>query len=157
MNVGSNIYRNARMSASVSNSRLSSMERAAEELYICARQLGDYETGRACPPCDVVARMREVYGAYDLVGQHIRAMCPLMEGYGSKEPSGLAQAALGWVLAIGDAGEIARQLAQVARDGRVTPDEERAARVIRERAVEIGRVMQETVTAIDKALGEAGL
>lgn len=152
-----NMYRSARMAASVRNPRLSSMERAAEELYICARQLGDYETGRACPPCDVVARMREVYGAYDLVGQHIRNVCPLMEDYGSQGPSELAKAALGWVVAMGDAGEVARQLAAVARDGRVTPDEERAARVIRERAVEIGRVMQETVTAIDKALGEAGL
>lgn len=153
-----NIYRNARMAASVRNSRLTAMERTAEELYISAKSLSDYETGHSCPPCDVVARMREVYGAHDLVGQHIRAMpCPLMLDYGSHEPSELAQAALGWALAMGDAGQIAHSFAAVARDGRITPEEERAARVIRERAVEIMRVMQETVTAIDKGLGRAGL
>ena len=152
-----NIYRHARMAASVKNPRLASMDRAADELYISAKSLSDYETGRGCPPCDVVARMREVYGDYELAGQHIRAVCPLMLDYGSKEPSELARAALGWALAMGDAQEIARSFAAVARDGRVTPEEERAARTIRGRAVEIERVMQETVTAIDKALREAGL
>ncbi len=133
------------------------MERAAEELYISARLLGDYETGKAVPPCAVVARMREVYGAYDLVGVHIRAECPLMLEYGSHEPSELTKAALGWAVAMGDAREIALSFAGVARDGRVTPDEARAARAIRERAAEIERVMQETITAIDKALKEAGV
>lgn len=150
-----NIYRQARLAASVKVPRLSSMGRAADEIYVSARQLGDYETDRACPPCDVVARMIDVYGAHDLTGQHIRAACPLMRDYGSHEPSELAKAALGWALAMGDAQEIARSFAAVARDGRVTPDEALAARTIRERALEIERVMQETVTAIDKALAEA--
>ena len=152
-----NIYRHARMAASVKTPRLSSMERAAEELYISAKSLSDYETGRSTPPCDAVARMREVYGAYDLAGQHIRAVCPLLQDYGSPEPSELARAALGWAVAIGDANEIARSFAAVARDGRITPDEERAVKLIRARAVEIDRVMQETMTAIDKAIREAGL
>ncbi|MEA4928563.1 MAG: hypothetical protein VB104_07795 [Candidatus Limiplasma sp.] len=152
-----NVYRRARMAASVRNARLASMERAAEELYISSKSLGDYETGRSCPPCDAVARMREVYGEPDLVGQHIRAVCPLMQDYGRNGPSVLAEAALGWALAMGDAQEVARSFAAVARDGRITPEEERAARLIRTRAGEIMRVMQETVTAIDKALGEAGL
>jgi hypothetical protein len=60
-------------------------------------------------------------------------------------------------VAIGDAKEIARSFAAVARDGRITPDEERAVKLIRGRAVEIERVMQETITAIDKSLREAGL
>ncbi|MDD3212188.1 MAG: hypothetical protein PHY64_00845 [Eubacteriales bacterium] len=152
-----NMYRAARFAASVRKPTLCSMERAAEELYISPRALGDYETDRCCPPCEVVARMRDVYGAYDLVGQHIRTACPLMNDYGSREPSELAKAALGWALAMGDAQEIARQFAMVARDGRISPEEARAARTIRERAGEIAQVMQETMTAIDKALEEARL
>lgn len=152
-----NIYRGARLDASVRKPSLCSMEHAANALFISQRSLGDYETDHGCPPCDVVARMCEVYGAFDLVGQHIRAVCPLMQDYGSSEPSELAKAALGWALAMGDAQEVSRQFAAVARDGRISPDEARAARTIRERAVEIARVMQETVTAIDKALREARL
>lgn len=152
------IYRNARIAASVRNPSLTSMDRAANELFVSAKSLSDYETGRTLPPCDVVARMREVYGAHDLVGQHIRQMpCPLMIDYCATERSELARAALGWALAVGDAGQIAHQFAAVARDGHITPDEERAARVIRERAIAIAQVMNETVTAIDKALSEAGL
>jgi len=153
----SNIYRSARIAASVRNTRMTSMERAADELYISAKSLGDYETGRGCPPCDVVARMREVYGTPDLVGQHIRAVCPLMQDYGRAAPSVLAEAALGWAVALGDAQDAARRFAAVARDGRITPGEECAARAIRTRAVEIMQVMQETIAAIDKALREAGL
>jgi predicted transcriptional regulator len=152
-----NIYRHARMAASVKTPRLSSMDRASEELYISAKSLSDYETGRSTPPCDVVARMREVYGDYELAGQHIRAVCPLLQDYGSPEPSELARAALGWALVIGDAKEIARNFAAVARDGRVTPEEQMAARTIRGKAVEIEQAMRETITAIDKALREAGL
>lgn len=149
-------YYEARLHASRRDPRLSNRQRAADQLYVSLKSLADYETGQTVPPCDVVQRMREVYGAHDLVGAHIRAYCPLMTDYGSSTPSELAQAALGWAVAMGDAQEVARQFAQVARDGRITAAEVSAAKLIREKARQIELVMQETVTAIDKALEEVG-
>jgi len=148
-------YYEARIQASQRDARLSNRQRAADQLYVSLKSLADYETGQTVPPCDVVQRMREVYGAHDLVGAHIRAYCPLLTEYGSEEPSELAQAALGWAVAMGDAQEVARQFAQVARDGRITAAEVAAANLIREKARQIELVMQEAVTAIDKALEEA--
>ena len=147
-------YYEARIQASRRDPRLSNRERAAERLYVSVKSLADYETGATVPPCDVVQQMREVYGAHDLVGAHIRACCPLMTDYGSEEPSELAQAALGWAVTMGDAQEVVRQFALVARDGRITPAEVSAAQLIREKARQIERAMQEAVTAIDKALEE---
>ena len=100
-------YYEARIQASRRDPRLSNRERAAERLYVSVKSLADYETGATVPPCDVVQQMREVYGAHDLVGAHIRNYCPLMTDYGSEEPSELAQAALGWAVAMGDAQEVA--------------------------------------------------
>ena len=152
-----NCYRHARQVASERDPRLSSRERTAELIHVSPKALSDYETGVSVPPCSVVAWMVDVYRAHDLVGEHIRDVCPLMAEYGSTEPSEISRAALGWSLAMGDAQEIARSFAQVARDGRVSRDELAAAKIIRERALSIQRVMQETVAAIDKALDEARL
>ncbi len=154
--MGENIYRRARISASERDPRLSNRERAAGELYVSAKALSDYETGATVPPCDVVQRMCEVYADPDLVGEHIRAVCPLMTEYGAERPSELAQAALGWAVSMGDAEEVARQFATVARDGKISCGEMDAARMIRQKAREIEHVMQETQAAIDKAMAGRG-
>ena len=116
--------------------------------------MGDYETGRTIPPCDVVQKMVEAYGDPDLKGAHIRACCPLLPDFGSAESSELARAALGWAVAFESAQQIALRFAAVARDGRISGDELLAAEAIRNKAVELRRVMEETITAIDKAVAE---
>ena len=145
-----NIYYQARMESK--KAVYSNRERAAEALYISAGALADYETGRTVPPCDVVQRMIDVYSAHDLRGEHIRASCPLIKEYAGESPSQLAQAALGWAVAFGSVQDVAYQFAQVARDGRIGTEEHKAAQLIRAKALEIMKVMQETVTAIDKAM-----
>lgn len=149
----SNMYYCARMAAAAKKAVFSNRERAAGELYVSAEALADYETGKTIPPCDVVQRMVEVYGAHDLRAEHIRACCPLITDYGSDGPSHLSQAALGWAVALGSVQDVAQAFARVARDGEICPEELPAARMIRTKAVEIMQVMQETITAIDKAMG----
>lgn len=148
-----NIYRAARMEAAQTDKRMANRERAAAAIYCSPEALNDYENGHTLPPCDIVQAMVETYNTPDLRGQHIRACCPLMDGYGNEEGSHLAQAALGWAVAFGSVQEVAAQFAAVARDGKITPNEQAAAQMIRSKAVEIMRVMQETIDAIDKAGG----
>lgn len=148
-----NIYRAARMEAAQRDKRMANRERAACLVYCSPEALNDYENGHTVPPCEVVQAMVETYGTPELRGQHIRACCPLMDGYGNEEGSHLAQAALGWAVAFGSVQDIAASFAAVARDGRITPNEQAAAQLIRAKAVEIMRVMQETIDAIDKAGG----
>lgn len=148
-----NIYRAARMEAAKKDKRLANRERAAAAIYCSPEALCDYENGHTLPPCDIVQAMIETYGTPDLRGQHIRACCPLMDGYGNEDGSHLAQAALGWAVAFGSAQDVATTFAAVARDGRISPNERAAAALIRAKAVEIMRVMQETIDAIDKAGG----
>lgn len=147
------IYRAARMEAAKRDKRLANRERAAAVIYCSPEALNDYENGHTVPPCEVVQAMVETYGVPDLRGQHIRKYCPLMDGYGNEEGSHLAQAALGWAVAFGSVQDVASSFAAVARDGRITPNEQAAAQLIRAKAVEIMRVMQETIDAIDKAGG----
>ena len=149
-----NIYRAARMEAAKIDKRLANRERAAMAIFCSPEALNDYENGHTLPPCDIVQAMVETYGTPDLRGQHIRAYCPLMDGYGNEEGSHLAQAALGWAVAFGSAQDVAATFAAVARDGRVTPNERAAVQLIRAKAVEIMHVMQETIDAIDKAGGD---
>lgn len=148
-----NIYRAARMEAAKDNKCLANRERAALAIYCSPEALNDYENGHTLPPCDIVQAMVETYGTPDLRGQHIRACCPLMDGYGNEEGSHLAQAALGWAVAIGNAQDVAATFAAVARDGRISPNERTAVQLIRAKALEIMHVMQETIDAIDKAGG----
>lgn len=151
-----NMYYIARMEAAAKKPIFSNRERAAMELYVSSESLGDYETGRTIPPCDVVQRMVEVYGAHDLRAEHIRACCPLITDYAGVGPSELSQAALGWAVALGSVQDVAMAFAKVARDGAVSPEEMPAVRLIRDKAVEIQKVMQETITAIDKSLAGRG-
>lgn len=147
----SNIYYRARLAAAQENPVFSSRERTAGAIYVSQEALYDYETGRTVPPCDVVQKMIEAYGAYELKREHICANCPLITDY-NPQPSLLTQAALGWITALGGASEVGMAFAQVARDGRISLEERKAAQGIRNKAVDIMRVMQETITAIDKGL-----
>lgn len=147
-----NIYYRARMQAAQRNPLHASRERTANEIYVSCEALADYENGRTVPPCDVVQKMVEAYNDPDLKGAHIRACCPLLPDYGSTESSELAHAALGWAVAFESAQQIALRFATVARDGRITTDELPAAEAIRCKAVELRRVMEETIAAIDKAV-----
>lgn len=147
----SNIYYRARMQAAQRNPLHASRERTACEIFVSQEALADYEAGRTVPPCDAVQKMIEAYGNPDLKAAHIRACCPLLPDYGGEQCSELARAALGWAVAFQSAQEIALRFAAVARDGRVSSDELPAAAAIRAKAVELRRVMEETVAAIDKA------
>lgn len=148
-----NIYRAARMAAAQGDKRLANRERAAGLVFCSPEALNSYENGYTVPPCEVVQAMVETYCCPELRGQHIRAHCPLIDNYGNAEGSHLAQAALGWTVAFGSVQEVAGSFANVARDGRITPNELAAAQMIRAKAVEIISVMQETIDAIDKAIG----
>ena len=149
-----NIYYRARMRAAQRNPLHASRERTACEIYVSNEALADYETGRTIPPCDVVQKMVEAYGDPDLKAAHIRACCPLLPDYGGSEGSELARAALGWAVAFESAQQIALRFASVARDGRITLDELPAVEAIRSKAVELRQVMEETISAIDKASNE---
>ena len=154
MKAPTNIYYRARMQAAQRSPLHASRERTAGEIFVSCEALADYETGRTIPPCDVVQKMVEAYGDPDLKAAHIRAHCPLLPDYGCAENSELARAALGWAVAFQSAQEIALRFAAVARDGHITDDELPAAAAIRAKAVELRRVMEETIAAIDKAVGQ---
>ena len=149
-----NIYYQARMRAAARDPLHSSRERTATLLYISKESLQDFETGKRLPPCDVVQKMVEAYGAPELAGDHIRACCPLLPDYGGDGNSELALAALGWAASFEDAQQLAVRFAAVARDGKITSNELPAVDAIRRKAVELRRVMEETVLAIDKAMAQ---
>ena len=147
-----NIYRAARMQAAQGEPIFSSRERTAAELFVSAEALQEYETGKRLPPCDVVQRMVEVYGDCDLKRQHIRACCPLLPDYGWENCEGLPLAALKWAIEADDMRETAMRFARMARDGRISPDELEAARRVRDKAVTLRQVMEESIEAIDQAM-----
>jgi hypothetical protein len=152
MRDASNIYYRARMQAAQGDPLHASRARTACEIYVSAEALFDYENGVTVPGCDVVQKMVEAYGDPDLKAAHIRACCPLLPDYGGGQCSELARAALGWAVAFQSAQGAALQFAAMARDGRIDTDELPAAAAIRAKAVELRRVMEETVAAIDKAV-----
>ena len=80
--------------------------------------------------------------------------CPLLPDYGGDGNSELALAALGWAASFEDAQQLAMRFAAVARDGKITSNELPAVDAIRRKAVELRRVMEETVLAIDKAMAQ---
>ncbi|HIU45821.1 MAG TPA: hypothetical protein IAC59_01005 [Candidatus Fimadaptatus faecigallinarum] len=146
-----NIYYRARLEASKHNAAFSNRQRAADRIYISSEALADYESGDTIPPCDVVQRMIDVYGTDWLRGEHLTAHCPLMYE-AAADTSELRTAALGWAVQLNSAEEIGREFAKVAYDGRVEYSEISQAQAIRAKAVELTKVMQATIAAIDHAL-----
>lgn len=150
-----NIYQAARMAASRRDRLFANRDRAAEQLHVSSQALYDYENGNTLPPCDVVQWMIEVYQLPALKAQHMRACCPLMTE-GVPESVELTRAALGWAVYMDRLEQVGRSFAALAIDSRITRDEIVVARTIRQKAVELTRVMQETIAAIDTALQEYG-
>lgn len=146
-----NIYYAARMDAAKRDRVFASRERTAEALYVSVESLAEYENDANTPPCDVVACMCRVYGTPALKNDHVRACCPLMRE-GVAESSELARAALSWITTLNSVEALGREFASLALDGRIDPSEAAAALAIRKKAVELARVMHETITAIDTAL-----
>lgn len=146
-----NIYYAARMEAAKRDRVFASRERTAELLYVSVEALADYENDDNTPPCDVVACMCRVYGTPALKNDHVRTCCPLMRE-GVAESSELARAALSWITTLNSVEALGREFASLALDGRIDPSEVAASLAIRKKAVELTRVMQETITAIDTAL-----
>lgn len=153
MKEASNIYRMARMNAARADKRLANRDRAAALVYCSPEALNDYENGYTIPPCEVVQAMVEIYDAPELRGQHIRACCPLMDNYGTEGGSSLACAALAWAVTLRGIREIFDRFAEVALDGRISPEEIESARLVRSRAADVQAAMQDTIDAIDKAMG----
>ena len=104
------------------------------------------------PPCDVVACMCRIYALPDLRNAHMRAVCPLMRE-GIAEHSELCAAALGWAVQLHDADDAVQRFVTLALDGRIRPDEVEDALHVRQKAVALTKLMQETITAIDAAMG----
>lgn len=75
-----NIYYRARMQAAQRDPLYASRERTACEIFVSAEALGDYETGRTIPPCDVVQKMVEAYGDPDLKGGAHPRLLPAAAG-----------------------------------------------------------------------------
>lgn len=155
MKEATNIYRMARMNAARRDKRLANRERAAALVYCSPEALNDYENGYTLPPCEVVQAMVEIYDAPELRRQHIGACCPLMDGYGTEGGSSLASAALAWAVTLRGIRETFDRFAAVALDGRVTAEEIGIARAVRGRAAEILAAMQDTIDALDRAIGGA--
>ena len=153
MKEASNIYRMARMNAARADKRLANRDRAAALVYCSPEALNDYENGYTIPPCEVVQAMVEIYDAPELRGQHIRACCPLMDNYGTESGSSLACAALAWAVTLRGIREIFDRFAAVAVDGKLTQEELESARLVRNRAADVLAAMQDTIDAIDKAMG----
>ncbi|MBQ7655769.1 MAG: helix-turn-helix transcriptional regulator [Clostridia bacterium] len=149
-----NIYRNARMRAAQDEPLYSSRERAAEALFVSVDALSDYENGRTLPPCDVVQRMVEAYGDRELKRQHIRDNCPLLTDYGGASACCITQAALRWAIEATDMREMALRFARLASDGKITGGELEAVGLVKEKAVALRRVMDDSIAAIEDAVKE---
>lgn len=141
----------ARAEAARTRGVFASRQRAAELLYVSAEALSDYESGLTVPPCDVVARMIEVYDAPWLRSAHLKAACPLMRE-AAADDSGLRTAALSWIEQAGAASELALRYASLALDGRVDDGELGTAREIRHAAAAMLRAAQATIDALDSAM-----
>lgn len=146
------IYYAARIEAARKNRVFASRDRAASTIHVSVEALTDYENGITVPPCDVVAVMCSAYQLPDLRNAHVRNYCPLMRE-GIAEHSELGTAALGWVAMASEVNSTMQRFARIALNNRIDAGEQADAQRVRQKAVELTKLMQETITAIDTALG----
>ncbi|MBO6267630.1 MAG: XRE family transcriptional regulator [Clostridium sp.] len=122
-----NIYLACRKQAAESNERLNSREIAADLLGISASTLAKHELGvTKCVPVDTVVMMADLYKAPELRNWYCKNECPIGEQRPMATRIGSIERITVKLLADMDGDRISRMkadLLDIARDGKVTPDE----------------------------------
>lgn len=134
----------ARMAASERNDRLSSRERAAEELGIDRTRLARIELGSINPYPEEAQIMADEYGAPELMNYYCSRCCPI--GRTQTRPCKTPEFDRMMLQAVGvlrEAGKITDAILTVAEDGRVDPSEAAAMRQIFEYLQSVGTVADE--------------
>lgn len=119
-----NEFYKARIAASPCNDRLGSREGASEETGIDRTRLARIELGSLTPYPEEVLLMADTYNAPELGNFYCSKICPL----GKKmvppaEMQNIDRLTIRIIAALGEANEIREAILEVAKDGKITPDE----------------------------------
>lgn len=152
MCAGNEFYK-ARIAASSCNDRLSSREGAAEETGIDRTRLARIELGNIIPYPEEVILMAETYDAPQLANHYCSQICPLGKmTVPPAEMRNLDRLTICIVTALGETNRVREMMLEVAKDGRITPDEYDQVKQIAEVLERIEIVAQETKLFITKNL-----
>jgi len=122
---GENEFYKARMEAATCNDKLASREGASEELGIDRTRLARIELGSLDPYPEEVLLMSEYYNTPELANFYCSRICPLGEKTAiPAEMRNIDRLTIRIITALEDAGEIENAILEVARDGKITPDEQ---------------------------------
>ena len=148
-----NGFYTARMEAASCNDRLSSREGASEETGIDRTRLARIELGSIDPYPEEVILMAETYDAPQLANYYCSQICPLgKKTVPAAQMRSLDRPTICIVTALGNTSSIREAALDVARDGKITPDEYERLAHISEALERIEVVAQETKLFIAKNL-----
>ena len=119
-----NEFYKARMSAVSCNDRLGSREGASEEIGMDRTRLAKIELGTINPYPEEVLMIADVYNAPELMNHYCSKMCPL--GKRTVPPAELRsidRLTIQVVTSLNEANSISNSLLDIAKDGKITPDE----------------------------------
>ena len=112
------MFKTARSTAGISR------ECAAHQLYIGARTLADYESGRTITPPDVALRMADVYKEPALPADYCAKVCPIGQVLAhSLDKPALAVTVLRVLKELADVERLQDKLIKIASDGELRQHE----------------------------------
>lgn len=119
-----NEFYKARMSAVSFNDRLGSREGASEEIGIDRTRLAKIELGTINPYPEEVLMIADVYNTPELMNHYCSKMCPLgKRTVPPAEMRSIDRLTIQVVTVLNEANTISSSLLDIAKDGKVTPNE----------------------------------
>lgn len=139
-----NVFYRARMEAAERNDRFSSREGTQDETGIDRTRLARIETGVINPYPEEIVLMSDAYAAPLLMNHYCANICPI--GKQQVQPCEMLEfdrMMMSAVAALQDAGQFSREIIQIARDGKISPDEWESMSAVLEYMQNIGKAADE--------------
>lgn len=153
----SNVFYQARMSASSYNDKLASREGASELTGIDRNRIAYTELGTICPYPEEVLVYADAYNAPELLNHFCSTLCPIgRETVDSVSASSLEQASLRLLASTKCISSIREELIDIAEDGVIDKDEQAQMNLILERLRQASNDIKALELVYQKMLREGG-
>lgn len=151
-NAHQNVYKSIRLHAAKYDSSFSSMDSAAELLFIGRQTLVQIESGKTTPNAETARKMAEVYHAPELLSYYCSTECPLGKARQFKPTEGLRLegAALHIISMLSKSEYYTRMLIEAAKDGVIDSQEVENAEAIIRWIDELGHLKDELFVSIKR-------
>ena len=154
--VNNNIYRRARIKASIFNEKFKSREGASESIGVSKDSLTNYELNLCKQvPVDIVVKMADAYNSPELMNNYCCNECPIgkltISPISQENIDNIYKLSINIFNVLGEGNEMGKRLLDVVEDGLITEDEKPTVDYIVNNLKKLSGFTNDLLIAIEKS------